>query len=119
MTLERREPHAELITRDSSPRFAREFKPSFEGSKTTVFLSDFHSKRAALLAGAGYGWIPKHFIESDLESGALVILETEPNRWTYSPQVITQRDKPIGRGARLFLETLLATPFKTVNSKGT
>ena len=117
VTPERRAPHAELITRDSSPRFAREFKPSFEGSKTTVFLSDFHSKRAALLAGAGYGWIPKHFVESDLKTGALVILETEPNRWTYSPQVITQPDKPIGRGARLFLETLLEEPFKVGDSE--
>ncbi len=111
VTAERRTPHAELITRDSSPRFARDFKPSFEGSKTTVFLSDFHSKRAALLAGAGYGWIPKHFIQNDLDEGTLVVLQAEANRWTYRPQVITQLGKPLGRGACLFLDILLDGSF--------
>ena len=106
VTPERRGPHAELITRDSSPRFNKEFKPSFEGSKTTVFLSDFYSKRAALLAGAGYGWIPRHFIEEDLAEKALVVLDSEPNRWSYEPQAILQEGRPLGRGARLFLETL-------------
>ena len=107
VTPERREPHAELITRDSSPRFSREFKQSFEGSKTSVFLSDFYSKRAALLAGAGYGWIPRHFIEEDLAERRLVLLNNEGgNRWTYEPQVITKTGRPLGRGARLFLETL-------------
>ena len=46
-----------------------------------------------------------------------MILKTEPNRWTYSPQVITQLDKPIGRGARLFLETLLEESFKVSDSE--
>ena len=107
VTRERRAPHAELITRDSSPKFSREFKPSFEGSKTSVFLSDFYSKRAALLAGAGYGWIPRHFIEEDLVAERLVLLDSQPNRWAYAPQVITKNGRPLGRGARLFLDILL------------
>ena len=106
VTPERRIPHAELITRDSSPRFTKEFKPSYEGSKTTVFLSDFYSKRAALLAGAGYGWIPRHFVEEDLAQEKLVLLDAEPNSWSYQPQVIVREEGPLGRGARLFMDTL-------------
>ena len=105
-TIERRIPHAELITRDSSPKFQQIFKPSFEGSKTTVFLSDFYSKRAALIGGAGYGWIPRHFVQTDLEEGVLVLLDAEPHSWLYEPQIISRKGEILGRGARLFMEHL-------------
>jgi DNA-binding transcriptional LysR family regulator len=98
--------HAELVVRDSSPRFARQSKGSFIGSKNVVYLSDFHSKRFALLAGAGYGWIPNHLVDDDLKNGRLRLLNTEQNQWTYHPQIITRRGHELGRGGRLFLETL-------------
>jgi DNA-binding transcriptional LysR family regulator len=98
--------HAELVVRDSSPRFSEQSKPSFLGSRNVVFLSDFHSKRTGLLAAAGYGWIPQHFVSDDLIRGDLVLLPCEPNRWSYQPQVIRREGVPLGRGGRLFLETL-------------
>ena len=98
--------HAELVVRDSSQRFAEQSKPSFLGSRNVVFLGDFHSKRTGLLAAAGYGWIPQHFVADDLHEGDLVLLPCEPNRWSYQPQVITRAGLPLGRGGRLFLETL-------------
>ena len=98
--------HAELIVRDSSPRFSRRSKGSWEGNQNIVFLSDFHSKRSALLDAAGYGWIPRHFIESDLQAGTLVLLDAEPAEWTYHPQIITRVGHELGRGGDLFLETL-------------
>jgi DNA-binding transcriptional LysR family regulator len=101
--------HAELVVRDSSPRFTRRSKPSFLGSGNVVYLSDFHSKRIGLLQGAGYGWIPRHFIEADLDSGSLQVLECETNSWTYQPQVISKSGREIGRAGRLFLETIGAT----------
>ena len=54
-----RSAHAELVVRDSSPRFEKQAKPSFMGSRNVAYLSDFHSKRIALLDAAGYGWIPE------------------------------------------------------------
>jgi len=108
LTAENRSAHAELVVRDSSPRFEKQAKPSFIGSRNVVYLSDFHSKRVALLDAAGYGWIPEHFIREDLASGQLVLLHSEPNCWSYFPQVITQEGAGLGRGGELFLETLLA-----------
>ena len=102
--------HAELVVRDSSPRFKRHSKPSFMGSSNVVFLPDFHSKRIALLDSAGYGWIPRHFIEADLKQGKLKILGSDLNTWTYNPQLITKADNKLGRGAALFIETLFNTP---------
>lgn len=99
--------HAELVVRDSSPRYEARSRPSFLGSRNVVFLPDFHAKRLALASGAGYGWIPKHFIEGELVRGSLALLEAEPNRWTYRPQLATPTGAVLGRGARLFIETLL------------
>lgn len=102
----RRAGHAELVVRDSSPKFARKLKPSFLGSRNVVFLSDFHSKRVALLDAAGYGWIPRHFVEADLEWDRLQQLDADPNSWTYHPQLITKEGGRLGRGGQLFVETL-------------
>ena len=108
LTEEARAPHAELVVRDSSPRFARDSKRSFLGSRNVVYLSDFHSKRLGLLDGVGYGWIPRHFIDEDLASGRLVLLKREPNRWLYHPQVVTHEGHRLGRAGQLFFETLFA-----------
>lgn len=102
--------HAELVVRDSSPRYAQRSKPSFMGSRNVVFLSDFHAKRVALLAGAGYGWIPHHLVAGDLDEGRLVLLLAEPNRWTYYPQLGTRKGARLGRAGRLFVETLVGPP---------
>ncbi|MBJ94851.1 MAG: LysR family transcriptional regulator [Rickettsiales bacterium] len=99
--------HAELVVRDSSPRFARDSKRSFMGSRNVVYLSDFHSKRIALLEAAGYGWIPRHFIAADLSQGRLQVLKAEPCTWTYEPQLISRQGQSLGRGGRLFVKTLL------------
>jgi len=107
ITAEARTGHAELVVRDSSPRFAERSKASFMGSRNLVYLSDFYSKRVALLDAAGYGWIPRHFIEADLAEGTLVPLDAETHSWTYQPQVITREEHPLGRSGRLFVETLL------------
>jgi len=108
LTPENRAAHAELLVRDSSPRFEKRAKPSFIGSRNVVYLSDFYSKRAALMDAAGYGWIPRHFIEDDLAEGTLEILESETNSWTYYPQLVSREGAKLGRAAELFIETLLS-----------
>jgi DNA-binding transcriptional LysR family regulator len=98
--------YSELVVRDSSPQYDERSRPSFMGSRNVLFLSDFHSKRLALLSGAGFGWIPRHLIEEDLQEGTLKPLPAEPNYWVYEPYVITRRGAPLGRGAQLFIDTL-------------
>jgi len=103
---EARSIYSEIVVRDSSPRFSKRSKASYMGSKNVVYLSDFHSKRIALLACAGYGWIPRHFVEEDLRGGDLVLIDEEPNTWKYHPQLVSRQGDKIGKGARLFLETM-------------
>ena len=102
----RRAQHAELVVRDSSPRFAMTAKASFMGSRHVVHLSDFYTKRVALMDAAGYGWVPRHLVQDDLEAGRLVLLDAEMNEWTYQPQVVRRAGEAAGRGVSLFLEIL-------------
>lgn len=100
---------AELVVRDSAERFAAQPKPSFIGSRNVVMMSDFHAKRVALLAGAGFGWIPRHLVADDLAAGRLAVLDIEPHAWTYRPVRIAASGRSPGRAARLFVETLDAS----------
>ncbi len=105
VTADARAAFAELVVRDSSPTFARAPKRSFLGSRNVAHLSDFHSKRLALLDGAGFGWVPRHLVAADLELGALVMMRVEgPSTFTYRPQLVTRAGTPLGRGAALFVE---------------
>lgn len=102
--------HAELVVRDSSPNFSREPKRSFLGSRNVAYLSDFHSKRVALVDGAGFGWVPRHLVADDLDQQRLQLLRVEgPNTWTYHPAMVRRADYALGRGGLLFVDTLLAT----------
>lgn len=100
--------HVDLVVQDSSPRFAATPRRSFLGTRRVLRLSDFHAKRAALLAGIGFGWMPLHLVRADLDADALRPLDLpDGNRWSYRPQLITRRDDPPGRAARLVMEEIL------------
>ncbi|MEO1161223.1 MAG: LysR family transcriptional regulator [Pseudomonadota bacterium] len=72
-------------------------------------VSDFAAKKEILLAGMGWGGIPTHMIEQELDSGELVPLNVEG----YQPlrsQVfqIRRRDRQAGTVAQCIWEKLLA-----------
>ena len=99
----------ELVVKDSSPQYARRPRAPFLGSQHVIYLSDFHSKRLALLEGAGFGWIPQHLVESELAEGRLVLLpRPEGNRWTYHPSLVSRKHPPPGRAASRLIELLMA-----------
>lgn len=96
----------ELVVKDSAPRFDKQPKAGFEGAAQVVYLSDFHSKRLALLEGAGFGWVPEHLVEADLGE-RLQLIARDPNRWTYTPSLVSRAGRPLGRAARRFKELVL------------
>lgn len=99
--------HFELVVKDSSPRYTRRPKQTFHDSQHVIYLSDFHAKRIAALSGIGFGWLPRHLIEDDLASGALVELPGQQSEWTYHPQLVHRADIRLGRAAALFVGALL------------
>ena len=61
-------------------------------------VSDFITKKSVILAGLGWGGMPEHMIQDELESGELVGLTVDgfPTRHT-ELYAIRRRDTPMGR----------------------
>ncbi|MFT4703598.1 MAG: DNA-binding transcriptional LysR family regulator [Bradymonadia bacterium] len=106
VTPARRLAFAELIVRDSAERFSEHTKPVFTASRNVVYLSDFQTKKEALLSGAGYGWMPRTHIAESLDSGVLKRVGDEGNTWDYQPVIVTRPSGSHGRARALFVKTL-------------
>lgn len=68
-------------------------------------LSDFHTKRSALLGGMGYGWMPDHLVEADLKRRRLVVIKWGPDkgRHVFRPILIRRGS---GRSLSALVEAL-------------
>lgn len=95
--------HVELVVQDSSGRYTAAPREPWFGNAHAMYLPDFATKRLALLAGLGFGWMPDPSVDDDLERGVLVRLPmVEGATWTYRPQLAHRADTPLGpAGQRL------------------
>lgn len=73
-------------------------------SSSAFHFNDFHSKKQALLAGIGYGWMPEYLIEKELRNGKLKLIRWEGNPFhTYYPRIYYRSESKLGRSAALIL----------------
>jgi DNA-binding transcriptional LysR family regulator len=104
--------HVELTVHDSSES-KRLVDARVFGGPRVFFLSDFNTKKQALLMGLGFGWMPTYLVEGELASGALVeVPYSGGSRYTFTPMLVHPRDRPLGRAGKLLLE-LLTMPATT------
>jgi DNA-binding transcriptional LysR family regulator len=109
LTLRDLQRHVELTVHDSSEskRFvdARLF-----GCPRVFFLSDFSTKKQAILGGLGFGWMPLYLVAEELASRALVEVAYEGgSRYEFVPALVHPRDRPLGRAGTMLL-SMLAQP---------
>jgi DNA-binding transcriptional LysR family regulator len=109
----------EVLVADSGARDAPPpTRLSQIGSPHLFELSDFHSKRGAIVAGLGFGWLPAHLIEADLACGELLPVRfDEGNRYVLQPLVAHRRDTPLGPAARALLDDIVAEAHARVPAK--
>ena len=72
-------------------------------------LADLGAKHAFLRAGLGWGNMPLHMVEQDIDSGALVRIELETHPVLgsgFSMHAIFMKDQPPGPAGRWFIERL-------------
>ena len=102
-------PHVELLVRDSAPT-VRDGAEAWFGTAHQVHLSDFPTKRLALLEGLGFGWMPRALVEDDLEQGVLTViaLPDAEASWTFSPLLVRRADHAQGPASQAFEALLLA-----------
>jgi len=77
-------------------------------SPLTWRMADLGAKHAFLRAGLGWGHMPLHMVEADLESGALVKIRIQglPRDLLMSMRVVFRKDAPPGPAARAFIAQL-------------
>jgi DNA-binding transcriptional LysR family regulator len=95
--------HVLLSVRGSDPRLQLSTGPLEEQS--TVLLSDFHAKKAGILAGIGFGWLPDWLVEEELARGELKRLNLpQGSVHAFEPRLV-HRGSP-GPAARRLIELL-------------
>jgi DNA-binding transcriptional LysR family regulator len=100
--------HVELVVADSAKTPDGEPHRLFLGSPHLFELSDFYSKRQALLNGVGYGWLPGHLASEHMASGELVQIPFEEGTvHTFEPHLVYRNEPLMGLAGRLFIELLL------------
>ena len=77
-------------------------------SPLTWRLADLGAKHAFLRAGLGWGHMPLHMVQADLDSRALVKIRVEglPRDVVMQMKVVFRRDAPPGPAARAFIAQL-------------
>ncbi len=108
--------HVQLVLTDRSDRTAgREFGVL---SPLTWRLSDLFAKHAFLLKGLGWGGMPLHAVQQDLDAGRLVKLAIEdmPEESLILPMAaIYLTAKPPGPAGRWLIERLRQCPNRTAD----
>ena len=70
-------------------------------------LADLGAKHALLLAGLGWGNMPKPMVNDDIKRGRLVVLDIEtPGELTYPFHTVYRSDEPPGPAASWLMERL-------------
>ncbi|APR76006.1 Transcriptional regulator, LysR family protein [Minicystis rosea] len=106
--------HVELTVSDSRRDGAPPLGRLSLGSSQLFRLSDFHSKREALLEGVGLGWMPRDLIARDLARGTLRPIDfREGPRHVFHPHIVRRRGVPLGRAARALYDEILEEPGGT------
>ena len=104
MTLADLHDEVELSVQDSG---ARADDRHMFGGERVFLLSDFGAKREALLAGVGFGWMPRYRVEADMAAGRLAeIPYIGGSRYRFTPQLVRRAARTPGRALQRLLQLL-------------
>ncbi len=100
--------HVLLTVRGSDPRLELSTSPLH--ALSTVRLNDFTAKKAAILGGLGYGWMPEHLVADELRQGTVRIIPwVKGNTHRFAPRLYVREGK-LGRAAERVVAALVSPP---------
>ncbi len=98
--------HVFLTIRGSDPRLR--LSTSVLDHQSTVHLNDFISKKAGIMSGVGFGWMPRALVEKELERGTLREIRWEgESTHDFHPRLYHRGEGRLGRMGRLFVKKLV------------
>ena len=110
------ESHVELLIKDSG----HNNEPSHRhrlGAPRNFFLSDFYTKKEALLMGLGFGWMPLEMVREEIARGELCIVPFEGgSSFRFTPSLVYRKERPLGKTGQRLL-TLLMEEFQMMESE--
>lgn len=75
--------------------------------RTRVRLSDFAAKKAALLSGVGFGWMPEHLVRAELRRGLLREIHwKEASVHVFRPRLYVRDRTKLGRAVSRVVDAL-------------
>jgi DNA-binding transcriptional LysR family regulator len=111
------EAHMLLTVRGSDPRL--ELPTAGLEPRSVVHLNDFWAKRAALLAGLGFGWMPVHLVRDELRRKTLRRVDfTGGATHEFRPRLVRRRGRTLGRAAQALVEALGARQVRPRGAGG-
>jgi len=101
--------YIELSVHDSSGQELYSVEHMHFGGERMFYLSDFMSKKQAVVQGIGFGWMPYYLVEKELKSGQLVEVDYQHgSRFSFTPNLVWHAEKPLGKTGQKFIDKLLA-----------
>jgi len=102
--------YIELSVHDSSDQELYSVEHMHFGGERMFYLSDFKSKKQAVIQGIGFGWMPHYLVEKELAAGQLAEVKYQHgSRFSFTPHLVWRAEKPLGRTGQKFIKQLLAT----------
>lgn len=99
------EEHVLITVRGSDPRLA--LSTAGLRRRVTVDLNDFHAKRAAILAGIGFGWLPEQLCSAEIADKRLRVLRyARGAEHVYQPRLYHRVGVRLGPAARRVVDAL-------------
>ena len=101
----------ELSVHDSSEQDLYDVEHMHFGGERMFFLSDFKSKKQALLQGLGFGWMPYYLVKKELAENKLVEVNYQHgSRFIFTPHLVWRAERKLGKTAQRFMHLLTNQP---------
>lgn len=100
--------HVELTVHDSSEQQEPRGDRLIFGGDRIFYMSDFNSKKQAIMMGLGFGWLPMFLIEQELQRGELTVVAYRGgSHHRFTPMVVHRTGRPLGKTGTLFQELVM------------
>lgn len=100
--------HVKLTINDSRTRVDISDKLAAADGNRAFYLSDFETKKRAILMGLGYGWMPVYMIRDELAAGRLKVVNYANGfRYGFNPKFVTRLNRHFGKAGQLLKRELL------------